>query len=178
MGSTKAWAQRIDVGLCKYCGKNPPDSSGKKGHRPGAPPSNVCAPCKKKRFETYRNRPYNSAECHRDYRVLVKRTVFEKYGNKCAICSEHRWECLTIDHVNQDGKQDRLANPRSGAQWFMQLKREPRRQDLRVLCMSCNWSIAQWGYSPLEPNRPPQNTLAEALEEFQRKWVRFPRKSM
>jgi hypothetical protein len=169
MGSPAAWNRRIAQGLCKYCGKNPPDASRRSPH--GPPPSGgSCTTCRQARYEKYKDEPYQSREKLRAYHILIKRMVFEKYSGKCEKCGEDRWECLTIDHINQDGAEDRKANPRSGLQWFLRLNREPRRLDLRVLCMSCNWSIAMWGYSGRDPSRPPQVPFAEALREYREKW--------
>jgi len=154
-----AYERRLAQGLCQYCGLNPFDAGTK-----------TCASCKKARYATYKDKPYYGPEKNKAYRILVKRLVFEKYGGVCEICGEHRWECLSIDHVNQDGKAERAANRRSTFQFFLVLKKIPRRPDLRVLCMSCNWSIAQWGYSARDPSRPPQPTLEEYTREYQAKW--------
>jgi hypothetical protein len=45
----------------------------------------------------------------RRYEAL-RRTVLERYSNgvfRCACCGESRFEFLTLDHVNNDGKHHR-----------------------------------------------------------------------
>ena len=49
---------------------------------------------------------------------------------------------LTIDHINNDGKEERLkrggrSNQTTGS-WYLKLRREPNREDLQVLCFNCN----------------------------------------
>jgi hypothetical protein len=77
-----------------------------------------------------------------------KTALMEKYGGVCACCGETRIEFLSIDHINGGGKYERESlNPSA---FYRKLRREPKREDLRVLCMNCNHSIGLYGYCPHE----------------------------
>lgn len=142
-GNKKAWERRIAAGLCQYCGKNSPDSA--KG-------SKVCIECKRQRYERYKDRYYMSPEKQRQYRRKIHKEVLEKYGGKCECCGEIHWEYLSIDHINQDGAKERkhLYGQQGGCphRFYLKLKKEPKRNDLRVLCMNCNTAFFKYGYSP------------------------------
>ena len=165
MGSRKAWDRRTAAGLCKYCGINPP--------RLG---SRTCRECLERRYVKYKGRPYSSAEKRKDYHRILRRFVIEKYGGECSVCKQKAWECLSIDHVNGDGGIERRKNKQSPHQFFLRLKREPKRDDLRVLCMSCNWSISHWGYSPLDPSRLIGKSFDQEMLDYGTKWGNPSRK--
>ena len=68
--------------------------------------------------------------------------VLDKYGGCCVCCSESEKIFLTIVHINDDGGKERreLYGIKDGSayQWYLKLKREDKREDLRVLCFNCN----------------------------------------
>lgn len=147
----KIWEDRISKGLCKFCGKNPPDKNlPLRGRRSKDGISHICIDCKKKNYEKYKHKPYMSKERQRAYRREILKQVFEKYGGKCECCGEDAWEYLSIDHINGDGGKERknYVGCYSPHKFYLKLKREPKRDDLRVLCMNCNTSISKFGYSP------------------------------
>lgn len=149
------WDERLANGFCQYCGKNPPDT--KRCTRPDSPPSKACVECKAWRASKYKDRPYNSKERAKEYRREVRTRLLEKYGNCCACCKEDRWEFLAVDHKNGDGnieRMKRIGSNKNGAasyQFYLQLLREPLRDDIQILCHNCNNSFGHYGYSPACP---------------------------
>ena len=67
--------------------------------------------------------------------------VLKRYGGdnpKCSYCSESRYECLQIDHINDDGNRERLNVP-SGENFYYWVIRQPFQPNrYQVLCANCN----------------------------------------
>lgn len=125
------WKKREENNLCIYCGQNSPEID-KKG----------CKLCLDKKTAATIEFSKNNKDKTKQYRMLIKHQVIEKYGNKCACCGESQIWFLTIDHINNDGAKDRKenfgrTNPATMS-WYLKLKREPNRKDLQVLCFNCN----------------------------------------
>jgi len=145
---TKLKAQRESAGLCVYCGKTSPEN-GKKG----------CSICLADKVQKNNKSVKNNGERTKAYRQKLKLDVLEKYGNKCNCCGENNPFFLSIDHVNNDGNQERrsLYGDRAGqsASWYLKLRREDVRDDLQVLCFNCNISKAFYGCCPHDPAFKP-----------------------
>lgn len=127
----KLWARRESDGLCLYCGKQPALET-KKG----------CDDCLKLKSQRTAEFAKANKSKMQQYRLRVKHEVITKYGGCCACCGEKIIPFLTIDHVNNDGKKDRLEvfgmkNPATIG-WYLKLRREDKRDDLQVLCFNCN----------------------------------------
>lgn len=72
-----------------------------------------------------------------------KQQVIEHYGCVCAECGEARIERLTIDHINNDGAEQRkLLGYKTGSIFYRWLvkKNFPDNLGLQVLCYNCNGS--------------------------------------
>lgn len=136
-------ASRLDAGLCMYCGDQP-TKSGCKG----------CHTCLSKNYNVHKRYLQTNPNKQREYRKEVRWSVIDKYGGECSCCHESRKEFLTIDHANGDGHSERreLYGKKEGSshRWFLKLKRENLRDDLRVLCYNCNNAIAIFGKCPHE----------------------------
>lgn len=77
----------------------------------------------------------------KSYLGIVRREVIAAYGNKCKCCSESIFEFLTIDHINGNGKADRLEkNGTYGLYKWLKKNGYPK-DNYRCLCMNCNWAI-------------------------------------
>lgn len=89
------------------------------------------------------------------YKQKIKKEVVEKYGGVCVCCGECNIAFLTIDHKNNDGKQERMENKqaKSSSSWYLKLRREPPRKDLQLLCWNCNMAKFQCGICPHESKK-------------------------
>ena len=69
-------------------------------------------------------------------RRKIKLTVFKHYGNKCSMCGINDLNLLTIDHINNDGKEHRK---RCGASNYIyrDIIKNHFPPDLRLLCWKC-----------------------------------------
>lgn len=87
------------------------------------------------------------------YNCMVKRKAMDMYGGGCAACGTTELAVLTIDHKNDDGKELRASGKDfSGNRFYFKLLREPRRDDLQVLCFNCQhrklWHGGDFGRWP------------------------------
>lgn len=77
------------------------------------------------------------------YRNGLKREVLSAYSTslRCVCCFETTFKFLTLDHVYNDGKQDRESCKNAV---FQKLKREgfPNKDKYQVLCFNCNFGKA------------------------------------
>lgn len=140
----KLWAARFEAGKCVYCGENKPVPN-KKG----------CRVCLDQKYQTQKLYLDKYPDTQKEYHLKIRKEVLNKYGAKCACCGESNWAFLVIDHVNNDGHKERreLYGSQSGSShsFFLKLRREPIRQDLQVLCWSCNAAKALYGCCPHNP---------------------------
>lgn len=68
----------------------------------------------------------------------VKLTLINGYGGKCTCCGEHRFDFLTLEHVNRDGKEHREEF--SGYAIYRQVIKENFPPRYTILCMNCNFA--------------------------------------
>lgn len=75
-----------------------------------------------------------------DYRQRTKVQTFERYGGvRCACCGEDELLLLTIDHMNNNGAEERrLAGNKGGKQFYQWLKNQGFPPGYQVLCFNCN----------------------------------------
>jgi hypothetical protein len=111
----------------------------------------VCKTCRKLRDkQRYQNKKEIIREQQRLYDLSVKIKIIEAYGGKCTCCGESALEFLTIDHINNDGAEDRKNNgKKSGGKlyrWLM--KNNFPKENYQILCYNCNCSKGFFGYCP------------------------------
>uniref|UniRef100_A0A6H2A3P1 Uncharacterized protein n=1 Tax=viral metagenome TaxID=1070528 RepID=A0A6H2A3P1_9ZZZZ len=80
-------------------------------------------------------------------RITVKAEVLTHYGrNKyaCVICGESRPACLSIDHINGNGCQERKRSGgnRYGYKFYCYLKKNNYPKGYQTLCMNCQFCKA------------------------------------
>jgi len=82
--------------------------------------------------------------------IKTRQSVIEKLGNQCECCGNKQFECLSIDHKNGNGIEDR----KQFKKWEKYLKHlvklpvEQLSADYRCLCFNCNCTIGQYGKCP------------------------------
>jgi hypothetical protein len=74
----------------------------------------------------------------------AKAILLSVYGRVCACCGEDNPEFLTLDHIQNDGKEDRKA---MGQNYKVYLKaaEENDRSRYQILCWNCNFGRARHG---------------------------------
>jgi len=69
----------------------------------------------------------------------VRREVYEAYGTVCACCGEAQPMFLSIDHINNDGAEERRSGKygSSGTAFYLWLRKNSFPAGYQVLCMNC-----------------------------------------
>lgn len=89
----------------------------------------------------HRSKPRTEPENERRKRYIreLRKNVIEGYGGKCVCCGNTYIPHLTIDHINNNGKEERLKYP--GTQIYRRLRRENYSDpSYQILCFNCNWA--------------------------------------
>jgi hypothetical protein len=128
------------AGICPSCHEKRPLVTGKK----------ECRVCLDKHAHSAKHlrktTEYGNKQrlCNKVNQRATKLEVFEAYGGLvCNACGETDVNCLSLDHVNNDGAEERtrLFGHRSiaGTPMYFYLKRHnyPDRKRYQVLCQSC-----------------------------------------
>lgn len=70
----------------------------------------------------------------------LKEEVLAHYGGKCVCCNEAGAAFLTLDHINNDGANDRRGRHDVGRHFYARIKREGFPANLQILCFNCNFA--------------------------------------
>lgn len=145
---------REEKGLCVYCGTRTPK-----------PNQKGCKQCLAKKSQQNCDYAKQNRERATAYHRKLRLDVLAKYGNQCVCCGESNPWFLTIDHILNDGAEERkrLYGSQNGCsrKWLLKLRREPRRDDLQVLCYNCNIARSIFGICPHNPNFDVDLTILE-----------------
>lgn len=111
----------------------------------------VCKNCRKSRDKRrYIDRKELIRYQQREYDLSIKIKVIMAYGGKCTCCEEDTIEFLTVDHINNDGAEDRKKNGRKSGgklyRWLIQ-NNFPK-ENYQILCYNCNCAKGFFGYCP------------------------------
>lgn len=102
----------------------------------------------KKRLQSeYRERNREKLRAYqKERRLKLKLTVLEHYGNECAECGFNDYRALHIDHVNDNGAEERKSlggQNFAGWQFYDWLIKQGLPEGYQTLCANHN-SIKQW----------------------------------
>lgn len=81
---------------------------------------------------------------NRLYRIKRRRKIIEHYSGippKCSCCGEKEYLCLTIDHIDGDGKENRLEIGQSNIEYWIFKNDFPN--GIQILCYNCNFAKAK-----------------------------------
>ena len=98
--------------------------------------------CKNSIKEWQRKNPEQRKQINKKYRENLRFEILAYYSNgdpKCACCGENTYEFLTIDHINNNGAEQR-RNIKCGSGWkfYEWLRRNNFPEGYQVLCFNCN----------------------------------------
>ena len=124
--------------FCRYCGLTKAISDFHKNKSLPDGHSNKCKSCgcAYSRAWHKENRERSKAKSKR-FNAALKTEVLEHYGNVCVCCGESVSQFLTLDHINNDGAEQRKTTG-SGTNFYLWAKRSGYPDDLEVLCFNCN----------------------------------------
>lgn len=93
-----------------------------------------------------KNREQNKAYLKKRREELLLAAV-SAYGGSCSCCGETRLPFLTVDHVNEDGKEHRKSMASSIYYWLAE-HNYPQDGRFQVLCYNCNMAKSFYGACP------------------------------
>jgi hypothetical protein len=101
---------------------------------------NVCIKCvkdyqKQSRIKNFKHRK----EYDKNLNDNLKLEVISYYGGRCAVCGEATLAFLTIDHINNDGAEERREDGFCGNRFYRKLKKEDFPIGFQVLCFNHNF---------------------------------------
>lgn len=75
-----------------------------------------------------------------EYRLKCKLDTYKALGNKCKKCGFKDIRALQIDHINSDGKAERVTGGYR-YQFYKKVLESVKRKEKRyqLLCANCNW---------------------------------------
>ena len=79
-------------------------------------------------------------------RLDAKHKILDRYGKSCAICGFDDIRALQLDHVKNNGSQERKSlggQKVSGANFYLYLIKQGLPDGYQTLCANCN-NIKQW----------------------------------
>lgn len=85
-------------------------------------------------------------EYHKKYIRQLKQDMLDAYGNICGCCKESKFEFLSIDHINGNGRSHRQSIHSTNI--YKWLKKNNYPKEFRILCMNCNFAIGIYGACP------------------------------
>ena len=84
------------------------------------------------------------------YELENKILVIKEYGGECVCCHEKTIEFLTIDHIGNNGSEERKnTNQGTGSKLYRWLiKNNFPKDNYQLLCFNCNCAKGFFGYCP------------------------------
>ena len=88
---------------------------------------------------------------------VLKQIVIDAYGGKCTCCEETRFELMTIDHISNDGAEDRLLLGKSKSNgrglYYHLIKSNFPKDKYQLLCANCNLAKGYYKQCPHTVNK-------------------------
>jgi hypothetical protein len=78
---------------------------------------------------------------------VLKQEIIDAYGSSCVCCGEIDFEFLTIDHINNNGKQHRQEIGKRNIYIWLKNHNFPK-DNFQLLCWNCNMAKGHYGQCP------------------------------
>lgn len=78
----------------------------------------------------------------------LKQQVYSHYGAGCTCCGETTSAFLSIDHINNDGAQQRRQMGRGRDVLYRWIINNNFPSSFQILCMNCQWGKRKLGTCP------------------------------
>ncbi len=126
------------------------------GHHGYCPHNNLTQVCRVGR-RTDRVVSEREKQVNREHWILRKLEVFHAYGGPfCRCCGEAHLECLSIDHINNDGaahRKELTGDARDGRNLYIWLRQNGFPPGFQVLCVNCNFARGHFQICPHDLER-------------------------
>lgn len=111
----------------------------------------ICTKCLKQYNEQkYLSDKKRIRQRQKEYELQNKLKVIKNYGGKCMCCGEDKIEFLTIDHINNNGVEERKNTKQvtGGKLYRWLIKNGYPKNNYQLLCYNCNYAKEFFGYCP------------------------------
>ena len=151
---------RIEENLCVVCGEDSPLENRRKCAtctEKNAVWRKSCSAASKAKMKAavgrYQQRHHRYIlDKQKERNAKLRLSILEHYGGRCACCGEDDEVFLVIDHINNDGGQQRrkiFGRTRTNtAEFYYWIRRNNYPDDLQILCWNCNAAKAFRGMCP------------------------------
>jgi hypothetical protein len=99
-----------------------------------------------------REYPMEKLSKQQKYHLKIKMEILSHYSNggiKCICCGETDVAHLCLDHINNNGSEERKeSGTKGGFVFYLWLRKQGYPSGYRVLCHNCNGSLGAYGYCP------------------------------
>lgn len=149
--------------ICEDCGE-PQEYTRRVGPRKDGLVRKLCPACAKRRQSKDALKHYhrNRNEINPAKQLLHKQNraiVIERMGGMCECCGETETAFMEVDHINDDGKQQRLKHPgQATIYWWLVKHNFPA--GFRLLCSNCN--RGRWRNGGICPHQEGSQAIAQA----------------
>lgn len=93
---------------------------------------------KRLNMQRYRNeKPEKYRNQSRQSKYRLKQKVFDTYGRFCVICGFGDIRALTLDHINNNGAEERKILGERGV--YRRAVEKYRPDEYRIICMNCQF---------------------------------------
>ena len=140
---------------CPHCKQTKPVEEFSISSKKTGSVHSYCRPCTTERNRNYRKQQQENGEqtystrYHRKMR-MVALLHYSDGDPKCQCCGERRYEFLSLDHIEGNGRKHRAEMSKDKTFISRWLKQNNYPPGFRVLCHNCNLAIGAFGYCPHE----------------------------
>jgi|CXWL01.1.fsa_nt_gi hypothetical protein len=80
----------------------------------------------------------------------LRQEIFDHYGWVCKCCGDSHHECMTLDHIDNDGHKDKFpgGGKITGKSLYSQVIKQGLPDSFQTLCHNCNFGKAVYGICP------------------------------
>jgi len=93
----------------------------------------------------------------RELRAGRRKLVLAEYGGKCACCGEKHEAFLQVDHIHNDGAQERRNGTVAREIYSYIIKQGFPKDRYQILCANCNYAKARLGACPHLSRKNPRS---------------------
>lgn len=95
-----------------------------------------CFGCREIAKAHYLANKEHTKEYQRGYHARLREEVIAGYGGRCNCCGEGQLEFLQVDHINNDGADQRRRLTTNFFKWVID---NGFPENLQILCANCNY---------------------------------------
>ena len=86
--------------------------------------------------------------------IKLRQSIIDAYGGECVCCKETEIKFLAIDHIHNDGAEERRTKKLTGKNMYKYLQKNNYPKDrYQLLCHNCNMAKGFYGICPHQESK-------------------------